>query len=180
MNINEMRKNDLNNSEDLRSFVKKLMIGNDISFEGPLGLANTIYDSVMSNDENLMVQVWLSISYKLATFFAANSEENSHPERFVSYIKLIKELLIRVRDSVKTIPHMKSLRKWVKLIFPELSDKTKALFYAFDSILFKALNDVITYIPLAPFLHEEDIKVTTLVESYLSFIKNELKDSYEI
>lgn len=181
MNLNQMKKIDLSKNDELEFFISELKKHENFIF-GPAGTSLALFECFTTNNESFSLQLWLSYCYEFGIYFSKNVNSDTFKiaglVRINSEIKLVETLVDELKNEIKTIEYMKSMRKWVKLVFPSLPNHIKVVIYAIDYVLCSKLKDKIECISFTNFINEETKKVQIAVKAYLAFVSNELNEKY--
>lgn len=169
MNLEQMRKTNLNESSDLKYFIQNNVYA--INNAGPVTTIIPFIEMLHSDDESLSIQVWIHILDKIGSYFYETKTFVDIP-RIKAYINMLKEVL---SDEVNTIPHMKSIKKWSQLVMPSISESHRVKIYSIDQIMKNELESTIGYASMDYSLNLESLKVKTAVKGYLAFVKTLMK-----
>lgn len=175
MNLNQIKKIDVNDSEELKAALENINSSNDRA--GLISTASNVYDIALQivDGGTSLIAYWALCASIARTFFTLTSnvegvEEVTSSDVINIFVKTLKT--IDKTDEVY-FAYMNDMRKWSKLIINEMSIESRAKFYALDKVISESINSTL-FLSLYKNIDKENNKVIVLANAYYSIIKNKI------
>lgn len=176
MDLRQLRKLNLEDRDDLKTFIKYLTEG-EVAY-GPANMSLDIIEMLSTGEEVDSAKIWFPVLFGLTKYFMYSTSLNlwNKSAEVLSRINVIESIIADLSGSMRILPHMKNVNKWAQMFLSELPENNRVMIYAMDIFLGKKLSQSIEYITMSKTLKSEPEKIRIATNAYLCYIQAWIKD----